>query len=136
MTEQEFNDAKSRPRTPNYTPPGSPNYPRPDSPNYPPPGAYSGSPTIIINTGNSQIPLQQATKNASSIIGAVSDANKEDVEELSSLENSSASNIQTLNVKKIIDKGNGNKEISILTDIAEEKKEEDEGETTKKTINM
>ena len=127
MTEQEFNDANSRPRSPAYSP-GTPPY-APSSPNTP-----IGVPTIIINTGNSQIPLKQETKDVSSIIGAVSDANEEDIEELSTLDNKSPG-VQTLNVSKIIDKGNGNKEISILTDIAEEKKDE-EDETIKKTINM
>ena len=57
----------------------------------------------------------------------------EDVEDISSLDNTPG--VETLNVSKIVDKGNGSKEISILTDISEEKKEEEE-ESTKKTIRM
>ena len=48
-----------------------------------------------------------------------------------------SSGTETLNVSKIVDKGNGNKEISILTDVVEDKKENEEDDSgTKKTITL
>ena len=67
---------------------------------------------------------------------AVSDSNDNEGDSFSDL-NMSAPKVETLNVSKIVDKGNGNKEISILTDVAEEKKDDsDEDSETKKQINI
>ena len=52
-----------------------------------------------------------------------------DSESISSLGQSSGT--ETLNVSKIVDKGNGNKEISILTDVVADKKEDDEDDKAK-----
>ena len=119
------------PSSPQYAP-GSPAY-TPSSPQYAPPG----SPTIIINTGNnSEAQLSETKKDTSSIVQAVSDSNDNEGDSFSDL-NMSAPKVETLNVSKIVDKGNGNKEISILTDVAEEKKDDsDEDSETKKQINI
>ena len=121
MTEKEFNDSNlSWPKSPSYSPPyaqGSP------------------SPTIIINTGAPQIPLSESKVNTQSMIDTVNGATKMDSESISSLGQSSGT--ETLNVSKIVDKGNGNKEISILTDVVEDKKENEEDDSgTKKTITL
>ena len=121
------------PGSPQY-PPGSPQYP-PGSPQYPP---QQGQ-TIIINTGTGnsaeQAQLKEVNRKPSDIYNAVSNANEIETEDISSLD-PTAPKEETLNVTKLVDNGNGNKQISILTDVAEEKKEleNNEGESSKKTI--
>jgi len=130
MTEEEFNEANYQPRSPSYSPPFQPQSPT-TSPSYPPP------PTIIINTGNTgQAQLTDVKKDTSSIVDAVSESDNSQINSFSDLDTSSKE--QTLNVSKIIDKGNGNKEISILTDVVEEKKDDDEDDesSSKKRITL
>ena len=119
-----------------HSPPGSPHYSpqyAPGSPQYPP---QQGQ-TIIINTGNSaeQAQLKEVKRKPSDIYNAVSNANEIETEDISSLD-PTAPKEETLNVTKIVDNGNGNKQISILTDVAQEKKEieKKEDESSKKTI--
>jgi hypothetical protein len=133
MTEEEFKEANYRPRSPSYSPPRSPSYSPPQSPSYP------ASPTIIINTGNTgQASLSDVKKDTSSIVDAVSGSENGQINSFSDLDTSSKE--ETLNVSKIVDKGNGNKEISILTDVVEEKKDDDNDDnddsTSKKRITL
>ena len=130
MTEKEFNDANlSYPGSPSHSPPYYPG-----SPSHSPPYAPV-SPTIIINTGNQQIPLSESKVNTQSIVDAVDDATKMESESINSL--SQLPSTETLNVSKIVDKGNGKKQISILTDVVEDKKEDDEDDSgAKKTITL
>jgi hypothetical protein len=130
MTEKEFNDANlSYPGSPSHSPPYYPG-----SPSHSPPYAPA-SPTIIINTGNQQIPLSESKVNTQSIVDAVDGATKMESESINSL--SQLPSTETLNVSKIVDKGNGKKQISILTDVVEDKKEDDEDDSgAKKTITL
>jgi hypothetical protein len=130
MTEKEFNDSNlSYPKSPSHSPPYYPG-----SPSHSPPYAPA-SPTIIINTGNQQIPLSESKVNTQSIVDAVDGATKKESESINSL--SQLPSTETLNVSKIVDKGNGKKQISILTDVVEDKKEDDEDDSgAKKTITL